>query len=61
MILAAVYFSILAEVPSGQLAFDTSRYERRSNTSSVQRSSVGGVECVSFDDAIGRSEVLKQE
>ena len=46
VMLVAVYFSILAEIPSGPLDLDTSEDANRSKTSSsVQRKSVRGAKC----------------
>ena len=60
--LVAVYFNILAEIPSGPLALDTSKDAKRSNTSSsVQRCSAEGAKCKSFKDDIGACDLLKHE
>ena len=60
MILAAVNFNILAEIPSDPLVFDTSKDTSRWNiSSSVQKSSIGEtVEDSDRESVKGRWEVL---
>ena len=62
-ILPAVNFNILADVPSGPLAFDVSEDDRRSKTSSSVQNSVDGTieESGQLEKVRGICEVLKQE
>ena len=62
MIVSAVAFSILAEIPSGPFAFVVSRFDNRLNTSSsVQRKFSGKslVGCLKESGSRGGSEWLK--
>ena len=62
VMLVAVNFSILADIPSGPLDLLVSKDERRSNTSSsVQRYSSGHTASSIPWDIIGGWEVLKHE